>query len=109
MVSIRVQEAASLRIDEIYRYSRDRWGVTQADAYIIGLFETFAAIGSGHVYARPVPPEFGIEGYFCRCEKYYVYWKKLGNGDIGIATILHERMHQIDRFRGDFENEPPPP
>jgi hypothetical protein len=26
----------------------------------------------------------------------------LGNGDIGIVTILHERMHQIDRFREDF-------
>ena len=24
------------------------------------------------------------------------------NGDIGIVTILHERMHQIDRFREDF-------
>ena len=22
--------------------------------------------------------------------------------DIGIVTILHERMHQIDRFREDF-------
>ena len=26
------------------------------------------------------------------------YWRKLSNGDIGIVTILHERMHQIDRF-----------
>ena len=24
------------------------------------------------------------------------------NADIGIATILHERMHQMDRFREDF-------
>ena len=60
-------------------------------------------------YARPIPAEFGVNGYFCRYERHYVYWKKLGNGDIGIVTILHERMHQIDRFRGDFESEPPPP
>ena len=25
-----------------------------------------------------------------------------GEGEIGIATILHERMHQIDRFHEDF-------
>jgi len=24
------------------------------------------------------------------------------NGDIGIVTILHERMHQMDRFKEDF-------
>jgi hypothetical protein len=28
-----------------------------------------------------------------------VYRKRLANGDIGIVTILHERMHQIERFR----------
>jgi hypothetical protein len=24
------------------------------------------------------------------------------NGDIGIGTLLHERMHQIGRFQDDF-------
>ena len=41
MTPVRVQEAAALRIDEIYRYSRDRWGEGRADAYIAGLFEAF--------------------------------------------------------------------
>lgn len=31
-----------------------------------------------------------------------VYWKRLSNGDVGIVTVLHERMHQIARFREDF-------
>ena len=38
-VQIRVQEAASFRLDEIYRYTRDRWGEQHADRYITGLFE----------------------------------------------------------------------
>jgi len=29
----------------------------------------------------------------------------LSRGTIGIATILHERMHQLDRFRDDFNNK----
>jgi hypothetical protein len=32
----------------------------------------------------------------CRCGG------RLSNGDIGIVTLLHERMHRIDRFRDDF-------
>ena len=103
MASARVQEAASLRIDEIYRYSCDKWGSDQADTYIIGLFEVFAAIEAGRVLSRPIPAEFGVDGYFYRYERHYICWKKLSNGDIGIVTILHERMHQIDRFREDFK------
>ena len=101
MTAVRVQEAASLRIDEIYRYSRDKWGTNQANAYILGLFEAFAGIAVGRILSRPVPAEFGVDGYFLRYEKHYIYWRTLDNGDIGIVSILHERMHQMDRFRED--------
>lgn len=101
-MAIRVQETASVRLDEIYRYTRDRWGGAQAESYIAGLFAAFTQIESRGVMSRPVPAEFGVEGYFLRYERHYVYWKRLTNGDIGIVTILHERMHQIDRLKGDF-------
>ena len=103
MIRVRVQEAASRRIDEIYRYSRERWGTERADAYINGLFEAFDRIASGGVFSRPVPADFAVVGYVFRYEKHYVYWKTLSNGDIGIVTILHERMHQFGRLRDDLE------
>lgn len=102
MAAVRVQEAASHRIDEIYRYTRARWGVRQADRYITGLFAAFDRIESHAAASKPIPAEFGVDGYFFRYERHVVYWRKLSNGDIGIVTILHERMHQIDRFRDDF-------
>lgn len=101
MPNVRVQEAASWRIDEIYRYTRDRWGTEQADRYITGLFEAFDGIATRHTASRPIPADFGIDGYYFRYERHFVYWRVLANGDIGIVTILHERMHQIDRFRDD--------
>jgi len=104
MAVVRVQVAASHRLDEIYRYTRDRWGTEQADRYIIGLFEAFDQIESHGVVSKPVPAEFGVEGYYFRYERHFVYWRKLSNGDIGVVTILHERMHQIDRFSEDLEH-----
>ncbi len=98
----RVQEAASYRLDEIYRYTRAHWGKRQADRYITGLFEAFAGISSHHTPSRPIPAELGIEGYFFHHERHFVYWRKLSDGDVGIVTILHERMHQIERLREDF-------
>ncbi|MFL9610513.1 type II toxin-antitoxin system RelE/ParE family toxin [Methylobacillus sp. Pita2] len=102
MAQIRIQEAASWRLDEIYRHTRDRWGQQQADRYITGLFEAFDSIATHQTASRAIPAEFGIDGYFFRYERHFVYWRQLSNGDIGIVTILHERMHQIDRFREDF-------
>lgn len=101
-MAIRVQEAASVRLDEIYRYTRDRWGEAQAEAYLTGLFAAFEKIETRGVMSKPVPAEFEVEGYFFRYEHHFVYWRRLSNGDIGIVTVLHERMHQLDRFKGDF-------
>lgn len=108
MAQIRIQEAASWRLDEIYRYTRERWGEAQAERYISGLFEAFEHIESHGVASRPVPAEFGVPGFFFRYERHFVYWRRLSNSDIGIVTILHERMHQIERLRGEFFSEPPP-
>jgi len=105
---VRIQEAASWRLDEIYRYTRERWGEPQAERYITGLFEAFDRIESHGVASRPIPAEFGVPGFFFRYERHFVYWRRLSNGDIGIVTILHERMHQIERLRVEFFGDLPP-
>ena len=103
MTPVRVQDAAAVRIDEIYRYTRERWGEAQADAYVRGLFEAFEGIETGAVASRPVPAEFEVSGYVFRYERHFVYRKTLADGAIGIVTVLHERMHQIGRFLEDYE------
>jgi len=102
VTAIRVQEAASRRLDEIYLYTRDAFGAAQAEGYIEGLFEAFGRIESHALLSRPIPAEFGVDGFFFRYERHVVYWRRLANGDIGIVTILHARMHQISRFIEDF-------
>lgn len=67
-----------------------------------GLFEAFDRIETHREMSRPVPAEFGVDGFCFRYERHVVYWRRLSNGDVGIVTILHERTHQIDRFRDDF-------
>jgi toxin ParE1/3/4 len=102
MSGYRVQRGAGHRIDEIYAYTRDQWGEAQADDYISGLFAQFAAIAARAFPWRAVPAEFGVSGFVCRYERHFIYWKLLGDGIVGIVTVLHERMHQLDRFKGDL-------
>ena len=80
-------------------YTRDRWGAEQADRYVTELLAAFETIESHGVASQSVPDDFGVEGYYFRYAHHFVYWRPLSNGDIGVVTILHERMHQIDRFR----------
>ena len=64
MAVVRVQDAAAHRLDEIFRYTRDHWGAEQAERYIAGMFEAFERIADHGVASRPVPAEFGVEGFF---------------------------------------------
>jgi plasmid stabilization system protein ParE len=100
--AVRIQDAAGFRLDEIYRYARDKWGEAQAARYIEGLFAAFDSIGSGKAASRPIPAAFGVNGFFVRYESHFIYWRDMPNGDVGIVTILRARMHQIERFREDF-------
>ena len=101
MATYRVQDAAGLRIDDIYVYTRATWGDAQAEDYIRGLFARFEEIAARRIACRPVPKALGVDGFYCRYEHHYIYWRILSDGAVGIVTILHERMHQIDSFRDD--------
>lgn len=102
MAGFRVQDRAGRRLDEIYSYTRDSWGEAQASRYVRGLFAQFDAIASRKIAWRAIPAEFGVDGFYCRHEHHYIYWRLLSDGAVGIVTILHKRMHQFDRFREDL-------
>ena len=98
----RVQRVVGHRLDEIYAYTRDRWGEAQAEHYIKGMFARFDAIAAREFPWRAIPAEFEVSGFVCKYERHYIYWKLLADGTVGIVTILHERMHQIERLQDDF-------
>ena len=101
MTTFVVQLTASHRLDEIYRYTERQWERGQAEKYLNGLFAHFERIVSQEVLSHPIPAEFEVEGYFTRYNKHFVYWKRLETGQVGIVTVLQERMHQISRFQED--------
>jgi toxin ParE1/3/4 len=102
LTNILILDAAGHRLDEVYRYTLEEWGEEQAERYIRGLFDAFGRIEKHEIFSRPIPAEYGVDGYWFRYEKHFVYWKKLSTGQIGIVTVLHERMFRADRLKEDF-------
>lgn len=90
------------QLDAIYEYTAKHWGEDQADHYINLLFRYFSEVAAKNVMWRSVPVEFGVDGYFGKCEHHFAYWKVLNSGDVGFVAILHERMHQIQHIRELF-------
>ena len=103
MNSLRILPRAAHRIDDIYRRTAETWGADQADRYIRGLYARFEAIAARAIPWRPIPADFGLDGYLCRYESHMIYWRTLADGGIGIVTVLHMRMHQIARLQDDFD------
>jgi toxin ParE1/3/4 len=103
LTAFKVQDGAARRLDQIYLYARERWGEAQAERYIRGLFDRFQAIADRRSPWRPIPAEFGVDGYVGRYERHFIHWRVLPDGEVGIVAVLHERMHQIERFRDDLE------
>jgi toxin ParE1/3/4 len=66
MSGYRIQAAALVRLEDIYRYTLEQWGEAQAERYIRGLFARFEAIADRQIPWRPVPAEFGVEGFVGR-------------------------------------------
>lgn len=102
MKAFRLEPAADHRLDEIFRYTDDRWGTDQAQRYIRDLFSCFAAIARHEIAWRRIPAEFGVDGYYCRHQSHFVYWKQLTADEIAIVSILHERMNQVSRLVADL-------
>lgn len=102
MASVKVLNAASHRIDEIYLYSWDQWGEVQAKQCIKGMFACFDKIASREVLWRVIPAEYEVSGYFTAYEKHFIYWRELSDGTIGIATVLHQSMSLGERLLEDL-------
>ncbi len=98
MSKIVIQKSASFKIDEIYVYSKNKWGKKIAKIYIKNMFASFDKIEDDLVLSRKIPVEFSVDGYYYQYKKHFIYWKYLKNKNIGIVTILHQRMHQLKQF-----------
>lgn len=100
MSGFKVEAAANLRLDEIAEYTRRIWGERQAETYIDGLFGEFQAIADKPVPWASAPTILGIDGFRRAYLSHFIYWKVMGDGQIAIMTILHQRMQQAQQLRG---------
>ena len=87
---VRVRKRARADLEDIGRYTRQRWGREQSIRYLGDLDACFRQLVStaslGRAYA-PLPP-------YWRCERgsHVVFFRREPNGDVVVVRVLHRRM-----------------
>ncbi|OOO20198.1 type II toxin-antitoxin system RelE/ParE family toxin [Rhizobium sophoriradicis] len=84
MRAYRFYPRAEAAQDKIWRDTFEAWGQKQADAYILGL----------HAYLQRLRGSTG--------DNFHNVWREFENGDLGIISILYERMNLSLRLKEDL-------
>lgn len=103
MTRYHLSPLAKEQVAEIYSYTHSIWGRAQADRYYNQIFDCFDAIAARRVVWRRIGAEFDADGYFCRCEHHFLYWRVTSDDQLRIVAILHERMHLLEQLRAVWE------
>ncbi|WP_132665531.1 type II toxin-antitoxin system RelE/ParE family toxin [Rhizobium sp. PP-CC-3G-465] len=108
MATYRFFPKADAAQDKIWQDTVETWGEAQAVTYITGLHQHLQLLCDERKVWRRLPQKLAVpadvkrEAYFSRYEKHYVFFRKLDNGDLGIMSILHERMDLPVRLMDDL-------
>lgn len=90
MKGYRLTEAADRHLQDIWRYSRDRWGVARANAYLDEIEDALMkAVKSPSLFrARP---ELGADVLARRVASHVTYGA-VENDEFVVIAVLHGRM-----------------
>ncbi len=76
--------------------------------YITGLHSHLRRLCEERAIWRKLPQRLAVpadvkrEAYFSRYEHHYIFFRELDNGDLGVMSILHERMDMPVRLAEDL-------
>ena len=97
----KIYSAARRRITEIWHYTDKIWGEKQADKYIRGLYRAIEEAAGNKYLWRKVKHE-DVKGiFFIRYEHYFVFFRELSKGVLGVVNVLHENMDIPNRLKED--------
>ena len=108
MVSYRFYPRADAAQDKIWRDTVTKWNEQQAVTYITGLHRHLQRLCDDRALWRRLPQRLAVpvdikrEAYFSRYERHYVFFRVLDNGDLGVMSILHDRMDLPVRLMEDL-------
>lgn len=108
MAAYRFYPRADAAQDKIWNDTVKDWGEEQAVVYITGLHAHLRRLCDNRMIWRKLPHKLAVpadvkrDAYFSRYERHYIFFRELDSGDLGVMSILHERMDLPVRLKDDL-------
>ena len=93
MAEFRLSPAAERDLEGIWKYTRDEWGLKQAERYVDLLTTTFQALAASPMSARAC--EHIRKGYRRRGVGRHMIYFRITVYGIAVIRVLHERMDAL--------------
>lgn len=90
MADFRLSPAALSDLEDIWRYTAQQWGATQAAHYLDLLNETFETIAQSPASAPPC--DHIRTGYRRQWVEHHAVYYRLAGDTVVVVRVLHERM-----------------
>lgn len=104
----KVYPPAARSIKGIWKYTADKWGEDQADAYVHGLYATLDKLAENRMIWRSVNHPRATGVYVARYERHYLFFRALSDGCLGVVSVLHESRDIPSRLREDLDETDQP-
>ncbi len=99
----RILPSAKERMIEIWDYTCEKWGEEQADSYVSGLFVELDKISLARHRWNRVDNDELADVFVAKYRHHFVFFRELTDGQLGVISILHEKMDIPMRLIEDFE------
>ena len=94
---------AEARLIEIWDDTLEKWDEAQADEYVSELVAEIGMTARRRSRWRPVTDRSLRGVWFLRLAHYFVFFRELSEGGIGVITVLHGSMGIPSRLKEDAE------
>jgi toxin ParE1/3/4 len=87
---LRISSEASEDLASVWEYTKNHWGIAQADLYVDGFMMRFVWLGENRTLWRS-RPDIRPGVYSCPYKSHVIFFSQ-SDGCINILRILHRRM-----------------
>ncbi|HHZ97667.1 MAG TPA: type II toxin-antitoxin system RelE/ParE family toxin [Flavobacteriales bacterium] len=93
-IKYRLRSLAQADLESIWLYTRDQWGLTQADFYLKALIQRFDWLTENPALGKS--RDDVKQGYFCFPQGRHLIFYILKNNQVEIIGIPHQRMDVVE-------------
>ncbi len=93
-VAYRIRQLAQDDLEAIWLYTREQWGIAQADSYLESLILRFDWLAENPDLGKP--RDDVKSGYFCFPEGMHLIFYIINNNQVEIIGVPHQRMDIVE-------------